>query len=70
MKPLEFFGTQLPNAPASVAGRLIVIEGPDNSGRSTQISQLRDWLEEKGHAVIDTGLKRSTLVSKELDQAM
>jgi dTMP kinase len=70
MRNLEFFGTTLPNAPKEISGRLIVIEGPDNSGRSTQIDMLRNWLEREGHAVVDVGLKRSTLVSEELDQAM
>ncbi len=70
MRKLEFFGTELPGAPQEIAGRLIVIEGPDNSGRSTQIQLLKDWLEAEGHAVTDIGLKRSTLVSKELDMAM
>lgn len=70
MHKLEYFGSKLPNAPEEVPGRLIVIEGPDNSGRSTQIQLLRDALEREGHAVTDIGLKRSTLVSKELDAAM
>jgi dTMP kinase len=70
MKPLEFFGTRPPNAPDMIEGRLIVIEGPDNSGRSTQIALLKDWLEDTGHAVTDVGLKRSNLVSRELDEAM
>ncbi len=70
MKTLEFFGTRLPNAPEEINGRLVVVEGPDNSGRSTQIQLLKDWLEDTGHAVVDMGLKRSNLVSKELDEAM
>jgi dTMP kinase len=70
MRKLEFFGAQLPSAPQTISGRLIVIEGPDNSGRSTQIQMLRESLEREGHAVTDIGLKRSTLVSKELDEAM
>jgi dTMP kinase len=70
VRPLRFFGTRLPNAPEEVSGRLIAIEGPDNSGRSTHAGLLKDWLEEQGHAVVDIGLKRSTLVSSELDEAM
>jgi dTMP kinase len=50
-------------------GRLIVIEGADGSGRSTQIQVLREWLEGEGHAVVDFGLRRSTLVSGELSKA-
>ncbi len=52
-----------------LAGKLIVIEGADGSGRSTQINQLVEWLEGCGHATIQVGLKRSTLVSEELDRA-
>jgi dTMP kinase len=52
-----------------LAGRLIVVEGADGSGRSTQIEMLLRWLEGAGHATVQVGLKRSTLVSEELDQA-
>src|SRR5204862_3030227 len=51
------------------AGRLIVVEGADGSGRSTQIATLVEWLEGSGHATVQVGLKRSTLVSEELEQA-
>jgi dTMP kinase len=43
-------------------GRLVVLEGTDGVGRSTQISLLRPWLESSGYAVVDTGLRRSSLV--------
>lgn len=52
-----------------LGGALIVIEGPDSSGRSTQIRLLSRWLEHQGHAVEQMGLKRSKLVAAELDQA-
>ena len=48
---------------------MIVVEGADGSGRSTQIARLVDWLETCGHATVQVGLKRSTLVSEELDKA-
>jgi dTMP kinase len=48
---------------------LIVVEGADGSGRSTQIARLVDWLEGSGHATVQVGLKRSTLVSEELERA-
>ena len=68
MKP--FYGKRLPGLdPGVLKGTLIVIEGADGSGRSTQVAMLKDWLEASGHAVADVGLRRSTLVSKELDQA-
>ena len=50
-------------------GKLIVIEGADCSGRSTQTLLLKRWLEFNGHAVADTGIKRSDLVSRTIDQA-
>ncbi len=45
-----------------VKGRLIVIEGPDGSGRSTNIEMIMSKLEAEGHAVVTTGLKRSELI--------
>ena len=50
-------------------GKLIVVEGADGSGRSTQIARLVEWLETSGHATVQVGLKRSTLVSEELEKA-
>jgi dTMP kinase len=66
----RFYGHGLPNVDLEkLAGRLIVVEGADGSGRSTQIAMLMRWLEGSGHATVQVGLKRSTLVSEELDQA-
>lgn len=56
--------------PATLTGVLIVIEGPDSSGRSTHIGMLSRWLEEDGYPVAQVGLKRSRLVSRELEAAM
>ena len=64
------YGTRLPGLPAEkLTGKLIVIEGADGSGRSTEVALLKDWLEIAGHAVVDTGLRRSDLVSGEIDRA-
>ena len=52
-----------------LGGLLIVVEGPDSSGRSTQIWLLSRWLEQLGFAVEQMGLKRSKLVANELEQA-
>ena len=66
----RFYGHGIPNVdPSRLAGKLIVVEGADGSGRSTQILKLREWLEDRGHATVQVGLKRSTLVSEELNQA-
>jgi len=48
-------------------GSLIVLEGMDGSGRSTQISLLTEWLESEGFAVATMGLRRSGLVAKDID---
>ncbi len=66
----RFYGHAIPNVRLDeLAGKLIVVEGADGSGRSTQIARLVDWLESRGHATVQVGLKRSTLVSEELEQA-
>jgi dTMP kinase len=68
--PKRFYGHGIPGVdPVQLTGRLIVVEGADGSGRSTQISRLVTWLEGGGHATVQVGLKRSTLVSEELEQA-
>jgi dTMP kinase len=65
-----FYGHGIPRVKLEdLAGKLIVVEGADGSGRSTQIARLVDWLETSGHPTVQVGLKRSTLVSKELEQA-
>ena len=70
MSSHRFYGQPLPGLdPSKLTGSLIVIEGPDSSGRSTQIALLTQWLEEQGYAVEQVGLKRSTLVGPELERA-
>jgi dTMP kinase len=69
-KTKRFYGSGLPGIDTShLHGKLIVIEGADGSGRSTQIQLLQAWLESKGFAVESVGLKRSDLVSEELEEA-
>jgi dTMP kinase len=68
--PTHFYGQGLPNVDTeALTGKLIVLEGADGSGRSTQIRKLVDWLEGNGHAAVQVGIKRSTLVSEELEKA-
>src|SRR5258707_15759678 len=68
--PRRFYGHGIPKVELDrLAGRLIVVEGADGSGRSTQIAMLVQWLEGSGHATTQVGLKRSSLVSEELEQA-
>ena len=68
--PKRFYGHGIPGVDLQkLSGKLIVVEGADGSGRSTQIVRLIEWLESSGHATVQVGLKRSTLVSEELEQA-
>jgi dTMP kinase len=53
----------------AMPGRLIVVEGTDGVGRSTQIALLREWLEGHGYAVVSTGLRRSELAGAGLELA-
>ena len=69
-EPLQFYNEPLPDVnTADLQGKLIVIEGPDAVGRSTQIALLRQWLEQEGHAVIDSGMARSALAGKGIKMA-
>jgi dTMP kinase len=55
--------------PGPLPGHLIVIEGTDGVGRSTQIELLRPWLELEGWAVSNTGWTRSPLLSDTINEA-
>jgi len=69
-RPIKFYGEGIPYLKdVEIKGRLIVIEGPDGSGRSTQIQQITTKLESDGHAVINTGLKRSELIGQGILEA-
>ena len=69
-KSHRFYGHGIPRVkPEDLGGKLIVIEGADGSGRSTQLAELVNWLETSGRPTAQVGLKRSTLVSEELDKA-
>jgi dTMP kinase len=66
--PARFYGSPLPGVKsAELSGNLIVLEGTDGSGRSTQISLLTEWLESQGFAVETMGLRRSALVGEDID---
>ena len=70
MARFSFFGQGLPNIDlGELKGKLVVLEGTDGVGRSTQIGLLKQWLENHGHAVLDTGMTRSALAGKRLKQA-
>jgi dTMP kinase len=70
MAGFSFFGEGLPEIDLQeLKGKLIVLEGTDGVGRSTQIGLLKQWLENHGHAVLDTGMTRSALAGKRLKLA-
>lgn len=67
----SFFGEPLVGFdPSEITGNLIVIEGMDGSGRSTQIALLQEWLESEGFAVQTSGLRRSNLVGRDIDELL
>jgi len=69
-EPLQFYSEPLPDVdPSELTGTLIVIEGPDAVGRTTQINLLRQWLEREGHAVLHSGMARSALAGKGIQEA-
>ena len=64
-RPIKFYGDGIPYIRRiKFKGRLIVIEGPDGSGRSSQVELIKTRLESDGHAVTTTGLKRSELIGE------
>ena len=50
-------------------GTLIVVEGVDGSGKSTQMSLLKDWLNSTVHGVIFTEWNSSRLISETTKKA-
>lgn len=70
MNEAKFYGAGFPyKTLKDLNGKLIVLEGTDGVGRSTQATLLRRWLEDQGYAVSDTGLRRSPLTQPGLDAA-
>jgi dTMP kinase len=70
-RPKRFYGKGLPGVdPTNLRGTLIVLEGSDGAGRTTQINLLSDWLQKRGYATVLVGLKRSELVGEALTEAM
>ena len=71
MRTLTFYGHTPPSiGEETIPGRLIVVEGTDGVGRSTQIAMLREWLEAEGYAVLVTGFRRSEMAAAGIDRAM
>lgn len=55
--------------PHAYPGKLIVLEGTDGVGRSTQAELLKNWLAVEGYGVIVTEWKSSELISRVIDKA-
>ncbi len=70
MTKLDFYGLHSYKLETGVyPGKLIVIEGTDGVGRTTQALMLRSYLESQGYAVVDTGAARSELAGKGIKRA-
>jgi dTMP kinase len=70
MSAPKFYGAGFPYREiGDLPGKLIVLEGSDGVGRSTQTQLLRRWLEDEGYAVSDTGLKRSEMTQRGIEEA-
>jgi dTMP kinase len=68
--PKRWFGRGLPYTILDdCAGKLIVVEGTDGVGRSTQVALLREWLEVQGLSVVETGWTRSKLLGDAISEA-
>ncbi len=55
--------------PHNHKGLLIVIEGTDGSGKSTQIELLRRWIEDKSYGCMVSEWKTSRLIANVIDDA-
>ena len=70
MPPTKFYGSGFPYKKIkNLPGKLIVVEGTDGVGRSTQVNILKKYLEKSGYAVSDTGLRRSPLTQPGIEEA-
>lgn len=66
----QWLGAGIPSKrETDLKGRLVVLEGTDCVGRSTQIRLLQDWLESLGYGVVTTSLCRSELAEEGLRRA-
>src|SRR3954468_587850 len=70
MSDFRYLGHAMPYLPKEGrTGKLIVIEGTDGVGRSTQAYMLKEWLEVQGYAVMETGWTRSKLIGQAITDA-
>ena len=70
MSEFRYLGHVMPYLPREGrTGKLIVVEGTDGVGRSTQTFMLKQWLEVQGYGVMDTGWTRSKLIGQAITEA-
>ena len=70
MNEFRYVSHKMPYFPdEGCTGKLIVVEGTDGVGRSTQAHMLKEWLEVQGYAVLETGWTRSKLVGQAITDA-
>ena len=70
MSRFRYFRSHMPYLPLDgCTGKLLVIEGTDGTGRSTQARRLQEWLEVQGYGVIETGWTRSELMQPTIELA-
>ena len=70
MTKLDFYGIHSYKLDTETyPGKLVVIEGTDGVGRTTQALMLKSYLESQGFAVVDTGAARSELAGKGIKRA-
>lgn len=50
-------------------GKLIIVEGTDGVGRSTQVELLANWLAVEGYGVMRSEWKSSSLISRSIEKA-
>ncbi len=60
IETLESYGRQNPNYP----GRLVIVEGIDGSGKSTQLNLLSQWLRSEGYPVVFSEWNSSPIVKE------
>ena len=67
----QFYGAGIAGVvPDELPGHLLVFEGGDGCGRTTQAALLQEWLERLGFPAKVVGLKESALCGEALDAAM
>src|SRR5437868_12924939 len=70
LNSLKYISHSMPYfAQGACTGKLIVVEGTDGTGRSTQAAMLKEWLEVQGYGVLETGWTRSKLVGQAITDA-